>query len=78
MVRAGLINIGSVLTPNKTVDTDPASIAMADMPTTLRSSCLGARRVSYPSCRNVEWVDSPTKVRSNRRTHQACRHGIPC
>jgi hypothetical protein len=38
LVRAALINIGNVLTPNKTVDTDPASIAMADMPTTLWSS----------------------------------------
>jgi hypothetical protein len=31
LVRAALISIGSVLTPNRTVDIDPASIAMADM-----------------------------------------------
>src|SRR5215211_2411044 len=61
-VRAALISMGSVLTANRTVDADPASIAMADMELTLRSRRLGARRVSYPSCRNLSWVNSRMAV----------------
>jgi hypothetical protein len=52
-VRAALINMGSVLTANSTVETDPARTATLAMSATLRRSCRDARRVSYPSCRTA-------------------------
>ena len=62
MVRAALINMGSVLIAKSTVEIDPARTAMLAMPMTLRSRRLDSRRVSYPSCRNVSWVDSRTRL----------------
>jgi hypothetical protein len=62
LVRAALINMGSVLIAKSTVEIDPARTAMLAMPMTLRSRRLDSRRVSYPSCRNVSWVDSLTRL----------------
>jgi hypothetical protein len=49
-VRAALINMGSVLTANSTVETDPANTARFAMSTTLWTTGLRSRRVRYPSC----------------------------
>ena len=76
-VRPALINMGSVLTANSTVETDPARTATVAMWATLRSERLPPRRVPYPSCGSPWWVNSRTpssdfsRVRSFARTAAA-------
>ena len=65
-MRPALINMGSVLTANNTVETDPASTATVAMSATLRSERLPARRVPYPSCRSASWVNSRTTGPRNK------------
>ena len=48
LVRAALINMGSVLAAKSTVETEPASIATLDMSTKLRRLALDARRARHP------------------------------
>ena len=48
LLRAALINIGSVLAAKRTVETEPASTATLNMHKKLRSVGRFARRASHP------------------------------
>jgi hypothetical protein len=63
LLRAALINIGSVLTAKSTVETDPASTATLVMQEKLRAQALAARRVGHPSSTTRPMGDFPYDVR---------------
>jgi hypothetical protein len=63
LLRAALINIGSVLTAKSTVETEPASIATLVMQQKLRSAGPHARRARHPSLTTRPIGDFPYDVR---------------
>ena len=72
-MRAALINIGKVLTANKTVETDPARTATLAMPTTLWTGGLRSRRVRHPSSKRRVMGEFPYTDRTKDVTPSRCR-----